>query len=250
MSDGIAVRDLSVYYETMEALIRLNMDILPGMLTLLLGANGAGKTTFISAVSGLLFDRIKRKFLFDEELGVSGSITIDQEEILFLPPHERVNRGIIHCPEKRGLFSEMTVMDNLMTGAFLRKDKQGIKNDLDKTFGLFPELQRFRHKEAGFMSGGEQQMVAIGRALMARPRYLLMDEPMAGLAPVNRRRIKDTVFSLLKERIGIFITEQNSKAFLEPGGKIYIIGRGTIAFEGTAEEAMKDEYICNTYFSV
>jgi len=145
---------------------------------------------------------------------------------------------------------EMSVLDNLLVGAYVRKDRKAIKEDLDKTFHLFPELAKLRHRETGFLSGGEQQMVALGRAFMARPRFLLMDEPMAGLAPNNRKRIREVIDSLLKGGIGIFITEQNSKAFLEPGGKIYVIGRGTIAFEGTAEEAMKDAYICDTYFGM
>jgi len=248
--DRITIRDLSVHYETLEALIRVSMDIESGQLTLLVGPNGAGKTTLLGAISGLLYDRIKRKALFDEELGASGSIRLGGEEILHLPPHERVKRHIAHCPEKRGLLPEMTVLENLLLGAYLRRDREGIKQDLERNFVLFPQLKKLLQKEVGFLSGGEQQMVAIGRALMASPKYLLMDEPMAGLAPGYRTQLKEIIASLRDEGIGILLTEQNSKAVLEVGEKIYIIGRGTIAFEGSRDEVMSDEYILTTYFGI
>ena len=249
MADGIAIRDLSVHYETLEALSLVNLDIRPGKLTMLLGPNGAGKSTLISAVSGLLHDRIQRSFLNDERLGLTGNIICGGEDITNLPPHERIRRGIIHCPEKRRPFPEMNVLDNLLIGAHVRKDKQVIKEDLERAFVLFPELARWKNREAGFLSGGEQQMLALGRALMSRPKFLLMDEPMTGLAPIVRDRIRDVILGLFETRgVGILITEQNSKAFLEPGAKIYIMGRGVVVFEGTAEDVMADDYLSTTYF--
>jgi len=250
MVEAIEVKNLSVHYETLEALSLVNMVIERGKLVLLLGPNGAGKSTLISAISGLLYDRIERAFLTDERLGVTGSIVCDGEDITILPPYERVRLGIIHCPEKRRLFADMGLLDNLLMGAYLRKDRQGVEEDLEKVFALFPELVKLKNREAGFLSGGEQQMVAIARALMSKPRFLLMDEPMAGLAPGLRERMKNAVFSILDtENIGVLITEQSSRVFLEPRAKIYVIGRGTIIFEGTAKEAMEDEYLSTTYFS-
>jgi len=249
MDEGIEIRGLSVHYETLEALSLVNMGIRPGRLTMLLGPNGAGKSTLISAVSGLLYDRIQRTFLTDERLGLTGEIICEEENITHLPPHERIKRGIIHCPEKRRLFPEMSVLDNLFVGAYLRQDKQGVKEDMEKVFHLFPELTNLKKREAGFLSGGEQQMVAVGRALMSKPRFLLMDEPMTGLAPIVRGHIKAVIFSLFETaKIGIMITEQNSKAFLEAMAKIYIIGRGVIVFEGMAKDVIKDDYLTTTYF--
>lgn len=249
MAEGIEIRNLSVYYETLEALSMVNMDICSGTLAILLGPNGAGKSTLISAVSGLLYDRIKRAFLTDERIDLTGSIVCEGEEITNLPPSDRIQRGIVHCPERRRLFPEMSVLDNLLVATHLRKDKQVVKEDLEKVFSLFPELLEHGKKEVGFLSGGEQQMVAVGRSLMSKPRFLLMDEPMTGLAPIIRDRIKEVIFTFLKTTsMGILITEQNSKTFLEPEAKIYIIGRGVIVFEGKAEDAMKDEYLSSTYF--
>ncbi|MDY6974264.1 MAG: ATP-binding cassette domain-containing protein, partial [Thermodesulfobacteriota bacterium] len=127
MVDGIIIRDLSVYYETLEALSMVNLDIRPGRLTILLGPNGAGKTTLINAVSGLLHDRMQRAFLNDDRLGLTGRIICDGEDITNSPPHERIRRGVIHCPEKRRPFPEMNVLDNLLIGAYLRKDRQAVK---------------------------------------------------------------------------------------------------------------------------
>lgn len=249
MVDGIIIRDLSVYYETLEALSMVNLDIRPGRLTILLGPNGAGKTTLINAVSGLLHDRMQRAFLNDDRLGLTGRIICDGEDITNFPPHERIRRGVIHCPEKRRPFPEMNVLDNLLIGAYLRKDRQAVKQDLERAFALFPALKRWKNKEAGFLSGGEQQMLALGRAFMSRPRFLLMDEPMTGLAPIVRALMKDVIFGLFETgEVGILITEQNSKAFLEPGADIYIMGRGVVVFEGTAEDVIADDYLSTTYF--
>ncbi|MBW1802659.1 MAG: ABC transporter ATP-binding protein [Deltaproteobacteria bacterium] len=249
MTDGIEIKELSVHYETLEALSLVNLECRYGQLTMLLGPNGAGKSTLIGAISGLLYDRVQRAFLTDERLGITGNILYEGKDITHLAPHERIRMGITHCPEKRRLFPEMSVIDNLLVGAFLRKDKAGTREDIEKVFALFPEIIRLKKRAAGFLSGGEQQMVAFGRALMSRPKFLLMDEPMTGLAPIVRAHIRASIFSLLDQSsIGILITEQNSKTFLEKGARIYIIGRGVIVFNGIAEDVMKDEYLTNTYF--
>lgn len=251
MGKDILVRNLSLYYETLQALSKVNMDFEFGKCTLIIGPNGAGKSSLLGCISGLIYDHIKRSFLTDERIGLTGNISFDNEDITNLSPSERVKRGIIHCPEERGLFPEMSVLDNLVIGSYLRQNrkKREIKEDIEKIFSFFPELKKLKHVEAGFSSGGEQQMLAIGRALIAEPKFLLLDEPFTGLAPKVQDRIREIISLLLENgETGIVISEQSGKILSDLSTRIYVLGRGMTVFEGGPEEVKKDEHLMTTYF--
>ncbi len=218
----LEVRDLHVYYGEIQALKGVSFRVSPGEIVTLLGNNGAGKTTTLRTVSGLLAPR-------------SGEVRFGDHSLIGTAPHDIVTRGITHVPEGRRIFNRLSVVENLAMGAYTRSDK-GIAEDMDHVFTVFPRLKERRTQVAGTLSGGEQQMLAIGRALMAKPRLLLLDEPSMGLAPVLVEQIFDTVQTINKQGVTILLVEQNAAMALSIAQRGYVLETGRIALEGSATE--------------
>jgi branched-chain amino acid transport system ATP-binding protein len=207
--------DIHTFYGNIEALKGISLTVEEGEVVTLIGSNGAGKSTTLRSVSGLTPPR-------------TGSIRLADDEISFLPPQEIVRLGICQSPEGRKCFSRMTVRENLELGAFLRRDSGGIVKDLERVFELFPRLDERQAQKAGTMSGGEQQMLAIGRALMGRPRILLLDEPSMGIAPILVERIYETIAEINKQGTTILLVEQNANFALEVSQRAYVLETGRV----------------------
>ena len=230
----LEIRDLSVSYGGIRALKGISLSVEQGQIVTLIGANGAGKSTTLRAISGL-------------ERAQSGLITYGGEELTSLPAKEIVRRGIIHVPEGRRVFPDMTVAENLKIGAFLRRDAAGIANDLDYVYSLFPRLKERSWQPAGTLSGGEQQMLAVGRALMSRPKVLMMDEPSLGLAPLIVRDIFSIIRRVNEDGITVLLIEQNANAALRIANYGYVLETGTISLTGTGEELLRNSSVREAY---
>ncbi|WP_114559830.1 ABC transporter ATP-binding protein [Desertihabitans aurantiacus] len=229
----LEVRDLVVSYGRVRAVKRISFAVEQGQVVSLLGTNGAGKTTTLRTVSGL-------------HTPDSGEIWFDGERIDRLPAHKIVQRGLAHSPEGRRIFPRLTVVDNLMLGAFARRDR-GAGADLARVYELFPILHERRNQPAGTFSGGEQQMLAIGRALMSRPRMLMLDEPSMGLSPLMMKRIMSTIAELKAEGVTILLVEQNASAALALADHGYVLEVGSIAFDDTGAKLLSDDRVRRTY---
>src|SRR4051812_28023407 len=212
----LTVEDIHTYYGNIQALKGISIEVEQGECVTLIGSNGAGKSTTLRSISGLTPPR-------------SGSIQLDGQEISALPPQEIVRLGICQSPEGRKTFQRMTVRENLELGAYLRRDSDVIGSDLDRVFELFPRLKERESQKAGTMSGGEQQMLAIGRALMGSPKLLLLDEPSMGIAPVLVERIYETIAAINEQGTTILLVEQNANFALEVSKRGYVLETGTIA---------------------
>ncbi len=228
------VNSLHVYYGQIHALRGISLSVDEGEIVTLLGSNGAGKTTTLRTISGLLRPR-------------QGRITLRGEPIDGFPPHVIVNLGVGHAPEGRRIFGRLTVMENLEMGAYTRADRNGIAADLDRVFSLFPRLKERRTQVGGTLSGGEQQMLAIGRALMTRPRVLLLDEPSMGLAPVLVEQIFETIKDINKQGTTILLVEQNAFMALMVAHRGYVLQTGEIALSGSASELQANEEVRKAY---
>lgn len=226
--------DVNVYYGAIHALKNINIKIEEGEIVTLIGANGVGKSTTLKAISGM--QKLK-----------SGEIKLDEKNINSLKAPDIVRLGISHVPEGRRIFSKMSVMENLEMGAFIRTDKIEIKKDYEKIFSLFPRLLERKVQLAGTLSGGEQQMLAIGRALMSRPKLLLLDEPSMGLAPIIVKEIFSIIKDINKAGTTVLLVEQNAYMALNAADRAYIIRNGEIEMEGNAKEMVKDERIKKAY---
>lgn len=230
----LEIRDLHVSYGGIRALKGIDLTVEEGQIVTLIGANGAGKSTTLRAISGL-------------QKPQSGSILYGGEELVGLPAKEIVRRGIIHVPEGRRVFPDMTVAENLKIGAFLRKDKDGIASDMDYVYSLFPRLKERSWQPAGTLSGGEQQMLAVGRALMSRPKVLMMDEPSLGLAPLIVKDIFSIIRRVNQDGITVLLIEQNANAALRIADYGYVLETGVIALTGTGEELLRNESVREAY---
>jgi branched-chain amino acid transport system ATP-binding protein len=228
----LSVHDLVTAYGKIEALRGVSLEVAPGSITCLLGPNGAGKTTLMMTVAGLLKPR-------------KGSIRFLEQEISSLPPHAIVSRGIALVPENRLVFASMTVLENLHAGAYQRKS--GFEGDIDRVFARFPRLKERAAQQAGTLSGGEQQMLAVGRALMSRPKLLLMDEPSLGLAPLVVEEIFQIIAELHREGSTIFLVEQNAHMALKVAQHFYLIEQGRVTFSGNPGSLAEDEVIRRAY---
>ncbi len=219
----LEVKDVHTYYGNIEALKGISIEVEEGECVTLIGSNGAGKSTTLRSISGLTPPR-------------QGSIRFQDREITETPPQEIVSMGVAHSPEGRHIFSRMTVYENLMLGAYLRNDESGIKEDLDRVFSLFPRLKERERQKGGTMSGGEQQMLAIGRALMAQPTLLLLDEPSMGIAPILVERIYETIAEINKQGTTILLVEQNANFALDVSKRAYVLetGKVTLADQSSA----------------
>jgi branched-chain amino acid transport system ATP-binding protein len=230
----LTVTDLNVYYGNIAAVKGLTFDVRQGEIVTLIGSNGAGKSTTLRTISGLIRPR-------------QGSVAFQGRTISTLAGHHIVKAGICHSPEGRRIFPRMSVQENLELGAFLRDDKDGIHEDLERVLNLFPRLRERIAQKAGTMSGGEQQMLAVGRAMMGRPTLLMLDEPSMGLAPVLVDLIFDTIAEIRSQGITILLVEQNALAALRIADYAYVLESGRLKLEGDSEHLSKDEGIVKAY---
>jgi branched-chain amino acid transport system ATP-binding protein len=233
----LEVNDIHTYYGNIHALKGISLTVEQGEIVTLIGANGAGKTTTLRTISGLLKPR-------------QGSITLNGEDLLKHQAHELVFQGIAMVPEGRGVFSRLTVSENLEMGAYSRTDKEEIASDLDRVFTLFPRLKERASQVAGTLSGGEQQMLATGRALMAHPSILLMDEPSMGLAPILVESIFDTIEEINKEGTTILLVEQNALMALQVASRGYVLQTGEIVLQDTAENLKQNPIVQEAYLGM
>jgi branched-chain amino acid transport system ATP-binding protein len=230
----LQVKDIEVYYGAIHALKKMSLEVEQGSIVTLIGANGAGKTTTLKTISGILKPR-------------SGSVLFKDIDISKVAPEKIVGMGISQVPEGRRVFASMSVLENLEMGAYLRKNKREIADDMDNVFVRFPRLKERRKQMAGTLSGGEQQMLAIGRALMARPQLLLMDEPSMGLAPLLVKEIFAIIKDINERGTTILLVEQNAHMALSVADKAYVIETGEIVIQGSAEQLMKSEDVKKAY---
>jgi branched-chain amino acid transport system ATP-binding protein len=233
----LEVSEIDAHYGRIQALRRLSLDVGQGEIVALIGSNGAGKTTTLRTISGLMHPG-------------HGTIKFDGQDITHTAPEKIVDLGICQSPEGRRLFSRMTVMDNLMMGAYTRRDKAAISTDVDHVFELFPRLKERRNQVAGTLSGGEQQMCAMGRALMAKPKVLMLDEPSLGLSPI----LVETIFSIIREinatGTPVLLVEQNAHKALEVAHRGYVIETGVIVQTGTGKELLQSEEVQKAYLGM
>jgi branched-chain amino acid transport system ATP-binding protein len=230
----LEVDGVHTFYGTIHALKGITLQVLEGEIVTLIGSNGAGKSTTLRSINGLIHPR-------------RGKIAFQGRDITRTAPHDVVALGISQSPEGRRLFPRMSVLENLEMGAFQRKDRGELKDDIERVFTLFPRLAERRAQKAGTMSGGEQQMCAIGRALMARPKLLMLDEPSLGLAPIFVERIFETVVEINRQGTAILLVEQNALMALDVARRGYVLETGHVALEGPAEELKTNEQVRKTY---
>ncbi len=230
----LEIKDLRVSYGMIEAIKGISFEVKDGEIITLIGANGAGKTTTMHAISGLLKP-------------VSGSILLDGKELTKIAPHKIVSLGLAQVPEGRRVFAEQTVEENLILGAYARKDKNALTEDLESVFSLFPRLKERRKQPSGTLSGGEQQMLAMGRALMAKPSILLLDEPSMGLSPLLVSEIFHIIEEINEKGTTILLVEQNAKRALAIADRAYVLETGRITLSGTGQELAQDERVKSAY---
>jgi branched-chain amino acid transport system ATP-binding protein len=230
----LEVNDIHSFYGNIHALKGVNITVEEGEIVTLIGANGAGKTTTLRSITGLIKPH-------------QGTITLDGEDLAPLRTHEIVQKGVAMVPEGRGVFTRLTVYENLELGAYHRQDRDGIASDLDRVFNLFPRLEERRTQVAGTLSGGEQQMLATARALMAHPRVLLMDEPSMGLAPILVESIFETLEEINREGSTILLVEQNAHMALQIANRGYVIQTGEIVLTDSAQALWQNEMVQEAY---
>ncbi|CAB3392088.1 MULTISPECIES: ABC transporter ATP-binding protein [Kyrpidia] len=230
----LMIRDLNVYYGVIHALKNVSLTVDQGEIVTLIGANGAGKTTLLRTISGLITPR-------------SGEVLFEGRSLVKTPAKEIVRMGVSQVPEGRRVFATMTVEENLEMGAYLRKDKDGVQKDLEMVYSRFPRLQERRRQSAGTLSGGEQQMLALGRALMARPRLLLLDEPSMGLAPILVQEIFSIIQEINQAGTTILLVEQNAHMALSIANRAYVLETGQIKHSGPAAELAQSDEVKKAY---
>ena len=232
----LETRDIKVLYDKSIALNGLSMHLNSGELVGVIGPNGAGKTTLLRAISALV--------------PVQGEIMFEGKRIDQRKPHELVRMGIIHCPERRQLFSEFTVNENLEMGAFIRNDKDQFQKDTERIYNLFPILEKRQDQVSGTLSGGEQQMLAIGRSLMGKPRLLMMDEPTIGLSPMVKNQLADSIVEIWKLGISVLMVEQDASLTLELTQRVYTLENGKVGLEGDSKDLLDNDEVKRVYFQL
>ena len=230
----LEVKDLQVYYGVIQALKGISFHVNQGEVIALIGANGAGKTTTLQTLTGILSPK-------------SGSIVFEGKDLTRTPAHKIVERGLAHVPEGRRVFADMSVYENLLLGAYTRKDKAEIAESLASVYKRFPRLEERKGQRAGTLSGGEQQMLAMGRALMSRPRIILMDEPSMGLSPIFVNEIFDIIREVSESGTTVLLVEQNAKKALSIADRAYVLETGSITMDGKAEDLLNDEAVQKAY---
>ncbi|MFD6970340.1 ABC transporter ATP-binding protein [Streptomyces sp. NPDC059979] len=234
MTALLKVEDLKVAYGKIEAVKGISFEVNEGEIVCLVGTNGAGKTTTLRTLSGLLKPK-------------SGSITFDGQPLAAVPAHKIVSLGLAHSPEGRHIFPRLTIAENLQLGAFLRTDKEGIEKDVQRAYEMFPILGERRKQAAGTLSGGEQQMLAMGRALMSQPKLLMLDEPSMGLSPLMMQKIMATIKELKAEGMTILLVEQNAQAALSLSDTAHVMEIGKIVLSGTGRDLLHNEDVRKAY---
>lgn len=232
----LEVRDLEVYYGVIQAIRGVSFDVDQGDIVALIGANGAGKTTILHTITGLIGAQ-------------SGKIIYEGTDITRIPGYKLVNMGIAHVPEGRRVFATLTVLQNLKMGAYTRKDKEEVDNTLKMIYSRFPRLEERKHQLAGTLSGGEQQMLAMGRALMSHPRMIVLDEPSMGLSPIYVNEIFDIIQKINGDGTTVLLVEQNAKKALSIAAKAYVLETGNIVLSGDAGELMNNDQVKKAYLS-
>lgn len=232
----LEIKNLEAFYHGIGVLHKISLQVERGHLISVIGSNGAGKTTLLKSISRLV--------------STQGHIIFDGEEITALKPHQVIKKGIVHCPEGRLIFPNMSIHKNLMMGAFLRHDSAGIAHDLERVFQLLPLLALRRKQLAGTLSGGEQQMLALGRALMSRPKLLTLDEPSFGLAPIIVDTIFEVIQKLSEEGLSILLIEQNAMLALEVAHFVYVLEEGKIVRQGDSQQLKNDSAIAEAYLGM
>jgi branched-chain amino acid transport system ATP-binding protein len=230
----LEVRDLQVYYGVIQAIKGVSFNVNEGEIIALIGANGAGKTTILQTISGLISPK-------------EGQVLYNGADITKIPAHKIVSMGLAHVPEGRRVFSQLTVYDNLLLGSYTRNDKDERVETLKQIFKRFPRLEERKGQMAGTLSGGEQQMLAIGRALMSKPKIVLMDEPSMGLSPLLVEEVFDIIQSINKSGTTVLLVEQNAKKALSIAHRAYVLETGNVVLEGDAKKLMNDESVKKAY---
>lgn len=230
----LEVKDINVYYGVIHAIKNVSFEVEQGEIVALIGANGAGKTSIMHTISGLIHTQ-------------GGSIQFDENEISKLSAHKIPGLGLVQVPEGRHVFTQMTVLENLEMGAYLRKDKEAIEKDLENVFRRFPRLKERKTQLAGTLSGGEQQMLAIGRALMAKPKLLLLDEPSMGLSPILVNEIFDIIKKINKDGVTVLLVEQNANKALSIANRAYVLETGRITISGDANDVANNPKVKEAY---
>ncbi len=247
----LEVQNLTVCYDRAMVINDLSMGVKEGELVSLVGPNGAGKSTLLRAITGLV---LREKEITSRATGgdvtIEGTVTFDGERIDRMPAYDIVKRGLIHCPERRRPFKEMTVSDNLLAGAYLLQRKDEIADNLDKVYQLFPILQTRSGQISGTLSGGEQQMLAIGRALMSNPKLLCIDEPSTGLAPILRGEVFERIVEVRNLGITVLLVEQEVSTVFKMASRNYVLSSGKIIAEGAGDQLLQDEVIRKTYLGL
>jgi branched-chain amino acid transport system ATP-binding protein len=230
----LQLRDIKVAYGAIQAVKGIDLEVNTGELVSLVGSNGAGKTTTLNAIAGTLKPS-------------GGEIRYAGEAVNHLPAHKRVRRGLVLVPEGRGIFTRLTVEENLHMGAYTRSDADGIAQDLERVYGMLPRVKERLKQIAGTLSGGEQQMVAIGRALLSRPKVLLLDEPSMGLAPLVVEQILEVIHAVAKSGVAVLLVEQNANLALEISERAYVMETGKITLSGTGKDLLHDPKVRSAY---
>jgi len=247
----LEVTHLKVCYDRAMIINDLSMGVEREELVSLVGPNGAGKSTLLRAITGLVaWEREITRRSTGGDVILEGSVTFDGERIDQIPAHEIVKRGLIHCPERRRPFREMTVIDNLHAGAYLLMGKKEIQDNLEKVYQLFPVLDKRSNQISGTLSGGEQQMLALGRALMSRPKLMCIDEPSTGLAPILRKHVFEKIVEIRNLGITLLLVEQEVSTVFKIASRNYVLSSGKIIAEGTGEQLLQDEVLRKTYLGL
>ena len=230
----LEIKDLEVYYGVIQAIKGVSFEVNEGEVIALIGANGAGKTTILQTITGLLSPK-------------KGSVIFEGQDLTKIPAHKIVSLGMAHVPEGRRVFSDLSVLENLKMGAFTRKDKNEINESLQKVYARFPRLEERKNQRAGTLSGGEQQMLAMGRALMSNPKIILMDEPSMGLSPILVNEIFDIIRSVSASGTTVLLVEQNAKKALSIADRAYVLETGNIVLDGKADDLLNNDSIKKAY---
>lgn len=245
------VSNLTVCYDKAMIINDISLHVNKGELVSLVGPNGAGKSTLLRAITGLvIWEKGIHRGTTEGDITLEGTVIFDNEHLERVPAHEITRRGLIHCPERRRPFREMTVLENLHAGAYLIRDKKQQMQNLQNVYQLFPRLRERSGQISGTLSGGEQQMLAIGRALMSNPKLLCIDEPSTGLAPIMKQEVFTKIAEIRKMGITVLLVEQEVKAVFEMADRNYVLSSGKIIAEGSGKELLKDEILRKTYLGL
>ena len=247
----LEVAKLTVCYDRAMIINDLSLGVERGELVSLVGPNGAGKSTLLRAITGLVaWEREITRRSTGGDVTIAGTVTFDGERMDRIPAYEIVKRGLIHCPERRRPFREMTVIDNLYAGAYLLTEKKEVHDNLKKVYQLFPVLQKRSNQISGTLSGGEQQMLALGRALMSRPKLMCIDEPSTGLAPILRKDVFEKIVEIRNLGITLLLVEQEVSTVFKMATRNYVLSSGKIIAEGTGEQLLQNEVLRKTYLGL